>query len=137
MNTNITVHSPPQPTPSERVKIWRERVATARTDQADTLKTQATKHLSKWFEGIADATDRCADELEYHVLQQIDCGRIQYLERVTETADALEKWLGANTGTNADWPIEIKADADGAAKLSRLLSNLSDALKPLRLPSKS
>lgn len=133
MNTNITVHQPPQPTPSERVKIWRERSANARIDQAKCLNNQKIKPLSKWFEGIADGTDRCANELEYHVLRQIDCGRIQYLERVTETADALEKWLGENTGTNDDWPIEIKADQDGASKLSRLLSDLSDALKPLRM----
>lgn len=132
MNTEIIVHLPPQPGPSERVKIWRERVITARTDQEETLKSPDTRHLSKWFEGLADATDRCADELEYHVLRQIDCGRLQYLERIAETADALEKWLGANTGTNDDWPIEIKADEAGGAKLARLLTDLKNALAPLR-----
>lgn len=59
-------------------------------------------------------------------------GKVQYLERIAETADALESWLGKNTGTNDDWPIEIKADEDGAAKLVSLLRDLNNALVPYR-----
>lgn len=62
----------------------------------------------------------------------MDIGRQQYLERIAETADALESWLGANTGTNDDWPIKIKADEAGAAKLSALLSDLDGALMVYR-----
>lgn len=134
MNIDGIVFTVPQPSPSERVKIWRDRVATARQDQAETLKNPNTKDLSKWFEGMADATDRCADELEHQVLRQIDCGRLQYLERVFETADALERWMGENVGHNAEWPIEIKADEDGAGKLSSLLNDFKDSLAPLREP---
>lgn len=65
-----------------------------------------------------------------------DIGRLQYLERVFETADVLERWLGENTGTNDDWPIEIKADSEGASKLSTLLQDLKYALMPLR-PAKT
>lgn len=66
-------------------------------------------------------------ETETHMM-----GEVQYLERIAETADALESWLGKNVGTNDDWPIEIKADEDGAAKLTRLLRDLNDALTPYR-----
>lgn len=61
-----------------------------------------------------------------------DIGRIQYLERVYETADALEVWLDDNVGTSSDWPVEIKADEDGAIMLTKLLTDLKHALMPLR-----
>ena len=60
-------------------------------------------------------------------------GEVQTLERIAETSDALESWLGKNAGTNDDWPIEIKADEYGAAKLSSLLRDLNDSLIQYRL----
>lgn len=127
----LIVHPPPQPSPSERVKIWRERVAMARHDASETLKNPNTKELSKWFEGIADATDRCADELEHHVLKQIDCVRLQCLERIAETADELEGWMGENVGDSDEWPIRITGDQDGTSKLCALINDLRGALESL------
>jgi hypothetical protein len=55
------------------------------------------------------------------------------LKRIAETADALEKWLGENAGTNADWPVELRADEeDAAATLSGKLQALAVALAPYR-----
>lgn len=61
-----------------------------------------------------------------------DIGRLQYLERIAETADALEHWLGRNVGDNADWPIRINGDQEGADKLCALLMDLQKALMPYR-----
>lgn len=64
----------------------------------------------------------------------IDIGRLQYLERIAETASDLEHWLGRNAGDNADWPIRINSDQEGARKLCALLQDLHDALMPYRRP---
>jgi len=47
-------------------------------------------------------------------------------------AEDLERWLSQNTGTTADWPIEIKADEDGARDLSQRLNALRKTLDPVR-----
>lgn len=52
--------------------------------------------------------------------------------KISEAADDLEAWLSKNTGTNDDWPIEIKGDKDGAEQLAELLTKLKTALEPLR-----
>lgn len=64
-----------------------------------------------------------------------DIGRLQYLERIAETASNLEYWLGRNVGDNADWPVSIKADQEGANKLCSLLMDLQEALMPYRRSS--
>jgi hypothetical protein len=67
------------------------------------------------------------------VYHKYDIGRTQYLERIAESADALESWLGKNTGTNDEWLVEIKAhDEESANRITRLLSDLKDALTPYR-----
>jgi hypothetical protein len=64
-----------------------------------------------------------------------DAASVYEFERIAETADALEKWLGENSGEeNAEWPVHIKADEDGANKLTALLNDLKEALKPYRNP---
>lgn len=52
---------------------------------------------------------------------------------VVRAADILEEYLGRNTGTTADWPIEIKGDQDSAPHLTNLLQELVTALKPYRV----
>lgn len=54
------------------------------------------------------------------------------LLKIVKTADSLEDWLSKNTGTNDEWPIEIKADQEGAEKLSELLTSLKESLLPYR-----
>lgn len=65
-------------------------------------------------------------------LNTTDIGRLQYLERIAETASNLEHWLGRNVGDNADWPIRITGDQEGADKVCSLLQDLKDALMPYR-----
>lgn len=57
---------------------------------------------------------------------------IGYYVRIVLAADALEDWLGKNAGHNDEWPINIKADKDGAIKLTALLTDLKAALEPYR-----
>lgn len=55
------------------------------------------------------------------------------LIKIVLAADALEEYLGKNTGDNADWDVKIAANGPECAnKLSGLLSDLSMALKPYR-----
>jgi hypothetical protein len=55
------------------------------------------------------------------------------LARIAVAADLLEDFLGKNTGTNSDWPIEIKSDCEETAqKLSILLTELKDSLSGYR-----
>lgn len=58
--------------------------------------------------------------------------RLEALLRIAEAAHLLEEWMGRNSGTNDDWPIEIKADKDGADTLSTMLTELHQALVPYR-----
>ena len=51
---------------------------------------------------------------------------------IVYAADVLEEYLGKNTGDNADWPVSIKGDEQGALKVLQLLQTLHDALKPYR-----
>lgn len=62
---------------------------------------------------------------DFHLFQAL------YLENmamkgVLKSARNLEEWLSSNTGTNDDWPVEIKTDNPETAKL---LSNMLTALK--------
>lgn len=78
------------------------------------------------------------DELirdQIHDEKMRDIGRIQYLERIAETASDLEYWLGRNVGDTADWPIRISGDQESTGKLCSLLMDLQAALMPYRRSS--
>lgn len=57
---------------------------------------------------------------------------IALLLKVAKSADQLETLLRNNTGSNDDWPIEIKVSGDYAKQLACKLTALSRALKPYR-----
>jgi hypothetical protein len=56
---------------------------------------------------------------------------IERLQKVEAAARELESFLGRNSGTTADWPINIKirGDHEVADELCRLLNQLKDSLK--------
>jgi len=59
------------------------------------------------------------------------------LMRIVKAADELEEYLGANCGTTADFPCDIKCDnQESAIKVASLLAELHAALEVYRLPKK-
>lgn len=55
------------------------------------------------------------------------------LRKIAKCADTLEDYLGKNSGTTKDWPIDIKCDNEtDANKVTDLLNDLKEALKPYR-----
>lgn len=57
----------------------------------------------------------------------------EQLLAIANAAHSLEKFLGENSGTTSDWPCDIVCDNEESSnELSRLLSELHDALVPFR-----
>jgi hypothetical protein len=62
-----------------------------------------------------------------------DTGRVQILEDIADAANELQSWLAINSGTNADFPVEIRVDNDeDLVKLCMLLQRMERTLKPYR-----
>jgi hypothetical protein len=80
---------------------------------------------------VASSGAQCVTYIPFAREQELE-SKIGRMKPVVEVADALEAYLGANSGTTADWPVEINADEDGAAKVCELLNALKQALKPIR-----
>jgi len=63
----------------------------------------------------------------------LDSFDLAKLIKIVVAADELEEFLHDNSGTTADWPVDISADneRDGQEMCARL-NKLRDALKPYR-----
>ena len=70
MNTDTQTKSTPRPTPQEILAEWRLKIQEARESEKLCL-AHGWPERSKWYEGKADALERCADQLEYQIIPKL------------------------------------------------------------------
>lgn len=69
LQTATIVSNPVIQTPQEILAGWRALIEEERNSERSCLK-HGLKDQSKWHEGKADAIERCADVLEYHIIRR-------------------------------------------------------------------